>query len=156
MPLSSQALRRFVHRALADEAGAASPDRKQAAAAFDALCERLRGRLQPLFGRAAIAALFARALHVSTHEFPWLEGVIAKGSDHCSPPGLQTLAPEVTAELLHDGLAAVLANDIGLLSTFIGEDFVMPLVQQAWGSTSLPRHLAKTPPLAPAKTESDL
>ena len=33
-----------------------------------------------------------------------------------------------------DGLATVLAHDIALLSTFVGEDLVLPLVQEAWGT----------------------
>ena len=33
--------------------------------------------------------------------------------------------------------AAVLADAIGLLSTFVGEDLVLPLVQQAWGTAML-------------------
>jgi hypothetical protein len=32
-----------------------------------------------------------------------------------------------------EGLATVLAHNIGLLSTFVGEDLVLPLVQEAWG-----------------------
>src|SRR5918994_7737370 len=138
MPLSSSGLRRFVHRALLDEAGVASPDRKQVASGFNELCGRLSGRLRPLFGSAAIAALFARALHLGRQEYPWLEHVIANGTDHCAEPGLRKLPPEITAEMLHEGLAAVLADDIGLLSTFIGDDFVMPLVQQAWGTAPPP------------------
>jgi hypothetical protein len=32
-----------------------------------------------------------------------------------------------------NGLAAVLAFDVGLLVTFVGDDLILPLVQQAWG-----------------------
>jgi hypothetical protein len=38
-----------------------------------------------------------------------------------------------------EGLAAVLAHKIGLLNTFVGEDLVLPLVQQAWGVIEAPR-----------------
>ena len=36
---------------------------------------------------------------------------------------------------LVEGLATVLAQNIGLLSTFVGEDLVLPLVQEAWSIT---------------------
>ena len=35
---------------------------------------------------------------------------------------------------LQEGLAAVLAHNIALLSAFVGEDLVLPLVQQAWST----------------------
>jgi hypothetical protein len=38
----------------------------------------------------------------------------------------------------------VLAYDIGLLSTFIGEDIVLPLVQQAWSTVAAGKHTAKS------------
>jgi hypothetical protein len=43
------------------------------------------------------------------------------------------LAPNVLA----DGLAAILAHEIALLSAFIGEDIVLPLVEQSWGAASM-------------------
>jgi hypothetical protein len=136
MTLSSPSLRRFVRRALVDASGAASPDRAQLAAAFDTLCERLRERLQPLFGTTAVRALFVRALHVATSEFPWLAEVVPKNHDPCSVNGSPVLR-SVDVSLLEEGLAAVLAHNIGLLSAFVGEDLVLPLVQQAWGTATV-------------------
>ena len=40
-------------------------------------------------------------------------------------------------EHVAEGLAAVLAHDIELLSTFVGDDLVRPLVHQAWGIAML-------------------
>ena len=40
---------------------------------------------------------------------------------------------QLEIDTLEEGLAAVLAHNIGLLSAFVGEDLVLPLVQQAWG-----------------------
>jgi hypothetical protein len=114
MALHSPSLRRFVSRALVDTTGVAEPDRAQLASAFDTLCRRLRDRLQPLFGTAAVGALFVRSVHVATGEYPWLGEIVLKGQDSCS---------------------VVLAHNIGLLSAFVGEDLVLPLVQQAWGGS---------------------
>jgi hypothetical protein len=136
MPLSSPALRRFVQHTLVSSAGPASPDRAHLAASFDVLCERLRARLHPLFGASAIAALYARAVSVATAEFPWLAEVVAKDGTPCSLDGLERVSGAVDRDALVKGLAAVLAHEIGLLSAFIGEEFVMPLVQAAWESTA--------------------
>jgi hypothetical protein len=145
MPLSSPALRRFVKQALADAAGHTAPDETRLASAFDLLCERLRARLHPLFGPTAIRALFARALHVATAEFAWLAEVLPKDAERCAVNGIERVSGEVERHVLEDGLAAVLAHDIGLLSEFIGEDLVMPLVQAAWEAA----------PTGPARIEGD-
>jgi hypothetical protein len=136
MSLSSPRVRRFVVHALVGATGEAAPDRAQLASAFDVLCERLRARLHPLFGPTAIAALFARALHVATAEFPWLSSAVPRDGERCSLEGLERVSADIELAALAEGLAAVLAHDIGLLSAFIGEDFVMPLVQAAWEMTS--------------------
>src|SRR5258708_225305 len=84
MILSSPQLRRFVRRRLGEARGGKTLDRPQLASAFNTLCDRLQQRLQPLFGTSAVTALFARALHVATVEFPWLADVIGKNGDGCS------------------------------------------------------------------------
>ncbi|MGH9140301.1 MAG: hypothetical protein ACRD2I_04060 [Vicinamibacterales bacterium] len=126
-------------RALVDASGAAEPEPSQLVAAFTSHCIRLRQRLQPLFGATAVAALFARALHVATLEFPWLAELIGKNGDGCSAD-IAASGREVDVGHLEDGLAAVLAHNIGLLSTFVGEDLVLPLVQEAWGTAMLAEH----------------
>jgi hypothetical protein len=145
MPLSSPKLRRFARHALVAAAGDPAPDQAQLASAFDVLCDRLRDRLHPLFGPAAITALFARALHVATGEFAWLADVVPTNGERCSLEGLERVSGTLERETLEEGLAAVLAHEIGLLSAFIGEDFVMPLVQAAWETTSI----------GPARIEGD-
>jgi hypothetical protein len=132
MPLHSPSLRRFVRRALVDTTGVAEPDRTQLASAFETLCQRLRDQLRPLFGTAAVGALLVRSVHVATGEYPWLGGIVPKGPDSCSVDGIATLE-NLDVNTLHEGLATVLAHNIGLLSAFVGEDLVLPLVQQAWG-----------------------
>jgi hypothetical protein len=132
MSLSSPSLRRFVERALIDATGTPSPDTTQLAAAFDRLCARLHQGLQPLFGKTAVDALFARAVHVTTAEFPWVRELIPRGQDPCVSDAVSKLqSPD--PEDMKAGLAAVLAHNIGLLSGFVGEDLILPLVQQAWG-----------------------
>jgi hypothetical protein len=137
MPVGSPNLRRFVRQALVGATGRATPDKTELASSFDLLCDRLRARLYPLFGPAAISALFARALHVATTEFAWLADVVPKDGERCSLEGLERVSSAIDRDTLEEGLAAVLAHEMGLLSAFIGEDFVMPLVQAAWETTGI-------------------
>jgi hypothetical protein len=137
MVLSSPHLRRFVRHSLVAATGAATPDRAQLASAFDMLCDRLRARLHPVFGTAAIAALFARALQLATIEFAWLAGLVPNNGERCSLEGLDPVHSHLDPHTMQEGLAAVLAHEIGLLSTFIGDDLIMPLVEEAWGTASI-------------------
>jgi hypothetical protein len=136
MALTSPQLRSLVRRALLEQTGTASSDRPRLASAFNTLCEHLRQRLQALFGRTAVDALFARAVHVAASEFPWLKDVIGKHGDGCSADAIATMQG-VDMEHVEEGLAAVLAHNIELLNTFVGDDLVRPLVHQAWGITML-------------------
>jgi hypothetical protein len=141
--MSSPKVRRFATHALVAATGVAAPDRAQLASAFDVLSDSLRARLQPIFGTDAITALFRRAVRVATSEFPWLSDVIPGNTEGCSVQGLDTVA-HLDLGLLAEGLAAVLAHDVGLLSTFIGDDLVMPLVEEAWATASLSDRPAKS------------
>src|SRR5215204_3082625 len=76
MPLGPAALRRFVRHTLVAATGVATPDASQIASSYDRLCDSLRARLYPLFGVAAIDALFARGLHLAAADFPWLKDVL--------------------------------------------------------------------------------
>jgi hypothetical protein len=131
--------------ALVGATGESAPHQAQIISSFDLLCDRLRAQLHPLFGATAIAALFARAIHVATSEFPWLSDILPKDGERCSAEGMERVRDKIEREALTEGLVAVLAHDIGLLSAFIGEDFVMPLVRAAWETTSI----------APARIEGD-
>jgi hypothetical protein len=137
MPLSSPKLRHFVKRALVGVTGQPAPAKTQLASSFNLLCDHLHARLRPLFGPTAVTALFARALQVATAEFPWLADVVPKDGDRCSLQGLERVSAAIDRDALEEGLVAVLAHQMGLLIAFIGEDFVMPIVQAAWETTSV-------------------
>ena len=124
-----------------------SPDRAQLASAFDLLCERLRRQLQPLFGTTAVNALYVRAVQVATGEFSWLREVVSNGEEPCVSDRIASVE-ELEIDALEEGLAAVLAHNIGLLNALFGEDLVLPLVQQAWGVIEAPRTEGEPPPSA--------
>jgi hypothetical protein len=133
MPLASPQLQQFVHRVLLDAAGPGPPDCSRLVSAFNSLFERLRKQLEPSFGTVAVTALFARALHVSVSDFPWLAEIVGQNGADGSASAM-TRVQGIETDRLANGLATLLANNVGLLNTFLGEDLVRPLVQKAWGA----------------------
>jgi hypothetical protein len=146
MGSDSARLRRFVRHALVSAANHGAPSTVQLHAAFSVLCEQLWLRLFPLFGESAVKALFARAVHVAQAEFPWLRGVTLDQS-RCALIGLDAVSENLAPQLVEEGLSAVLAHKLGLLSAFIGDDVVLPLVEQSWG--------AALPSERPSSTEGE-
>jgi hypothetical protein len=125
---------RHAEEALRAAIAQSPPTTTAIAAAFDGLCMALRDRLNTVFGTVAVSALFARAVHLATAEFPWLKEVFPPGSGACALQGLQTVQGHVEPHTLAQALAAVLGYEIRLLSELVGEDLTMPLVQDAWAS----------------------
>jgi hypothetical protein len=136
MPLNSSELRRFVNGALLSASGVPSPDRTQLIASFTVLCDQLRQQLLPIFGTAATVALFARALQLATHEYPWL-GELKLSRDRCSLDAFESAREGLDGDELAAGLGALLAQDIALLIAFVGEDLILPLVRGAWGRATI-------------------
>jgi hypothetical protein len=89
-----------------------------------------------LFGSTAVNTLFLRAVYLATVEFKWLDRVVPKSQDLCAVAPIASV-DVLEIGVLEEGLAAVLAHNIELLSGFVGEDLVLPLVQQAWGTVQL-------------------
>jgi hypothetical protein len=58
-------------------------------------------------------------------------GIVADAEESFSVERIATLET-VDANTVEEGFAAILAHNIGLLSAFVGEDLVLPLVQEAW------------------------
>jgi hypothetical protein len=144
--LDTVRLRRFVNHALIGATNDSAPERALLSAAFILLSDQLGLRLRPLFGGLAIKDLLARALSLAQKEFPWLDGVSVDGSDGYALLGLEAIKEDVSPHELASGFSAILAHQIALLCGFIGDDIVLPLVEQSWGTASL---------VPPAHTEGE-
>lgn len=105
-----------------------------AQAAFQVF-ERLRPHLAVLMGNAGFRALLSRALAVADAEVAWLRTVQVKsdGSLH----GLDELEAQVSRENLAEGCVVLIAQLLGLLGAFIGEDLTRRIVGEVWPKLSL-------------------
>jgi hypothetical protein len=96
--------------------------------AFHRLCEALFN----LVGHAGGQALLARAIDLTRREFGWLEAVLVEAGVCIKFNNMAERVVRESAPRVIDCAATLLANLIGLLCAFIGEDLTMRLVARIW------------------------
>ncbi len=103
-------------------------------AAFQ-VCERLRPHLATLMGQGGFRAVLARALAVAGAEVPWLAAVqvTAEGS----LDGWDKLEAQAKRKELTMGGVVLVAQLLGLLVAFIGDNLTLGLVREVWPKISL-------------------
>ena len=122
-------MRNLAERLIGYEAkGSKSPKAKSPLASL--VDERLRPQLAALMGSVGFRALLSRALVLANAEIPWLRavGVEADGSLE----GLDELKEHVGSTEFLKGCVVLLAQFLGLLATFIGEELTLQLVRESW------------------------
>lgn len=92
--------------------------------------KRLRPHLAALMGSVGFRALLSRALALANEEIPWLRAVHVKADG--SLEGLDELKAHVGSDEILKGCVVLLAQFLGLLVTFIGEDLTLRLVRESW------------------------
>ena len=97
--------------------------------------EKLRANLATLMGNGGYHALLSRALALSQAEVSWLRTV------HVNPDGTLAGVEEHRVQLdsdeLSEGRVVLLAQLLGLLVAFIGENLTVRLVGKVWPKLSL-------------------
>jgi hypothetical protein len=101
-------------------------------AAAERVCQQLYARLGPLVTVAGSQAFLTRSLRLARDDFPFLEGLRAGPTAHVCLDGMDGALHDVEPELVLDAFVAVIANMIGLLVTFIGEDLAMLTIRDGW------------------------
>jgi hypothetical protein len=97
--------------------------------------EKLRPHLAPLMGKVGFRALLSRALALANAEVPWLRAVHIKADG--SFDGLDELGAQVDPDEISKGRVVLLAQLLGLLVAFIGEDLTLRLVREVWPKLSI-------------------
>jgi hypothetical protein len=123
--LPSPNARKTARQLLAHEAGAGKPSDVNIPAAIR-VCEKLRRPLSTLAGATGFHALLGRALALAKTEDPQL------GAVRVQPDGSLDGLTELRSN--GDGQAgvALIAQLLGLLDAFIGQDLMLRLVADVW------------------------
>jgi hypothetical protein len=99
------------------------------------VCDKLRPHMVTLVGNEAFRALLAHALALAKAEVPALRAVQVKAD------GTLEMSDEIRAQIQADkffeGRVVLLAQLLGLLVAFIGENLTLGLVRETWPKVAL-------------------
>ena len=127
-------MRNFARRLILSEAGGNKSAKINAPDAFN-VCEKLRPPLAALMGNAGFRALLSRALALASAEAPWLRSVHVKSDGALG--GLEQLPAQLDLDQFFEGRVVLLAQLLGLLVAFIGENLTLRLVGGVWPKARL-------------------
>jgi hypothetical protein len=127
-------MRNFAKRLIADEARENKPAGTITPASFNA-CEKLRPNLATFMGNAGFSALLSRALALARAEVSWLSAMQVKADGALE--GVEKLHVQLDPDELFEGRVVLLAQLLGLLVAFIGEDLTVRLVREVWPKVPL-------------------
>ena len=134
MSRATPKMRDFAERLIAYETrGNKSSETKTPAACL--VSEKLRPHLATLMGNLGFRSLLARALALATANIPWLRAVHVNADG--SLEGLDKLEAHVGPDQIFEGCVVLLAQLLGLLVAFIGEELTLQLVRETWPKLSL-------------------
>ena len=129
MSRATPKMRDFAERLIAYETRGNKPSEIKTPAAC-LVGEKLRPHLATLMGNAGFHALLSRALALANAEVPWLRAVHVNAGG--SFEGLDELGAQVDPDEIFEGCVVLLAQLLGLLVAFIGEDLTLRLVRDVW------------------------
>jgi hypothetical protein len=129
MSRASPQTRNFAKRLIADEASGNKSSETKTPAAFHVV-EKLRPHLVTLMGNGGFRALLSRALALASAEVPWLRAVHVKADG--SLEGLEDLHAQLDPDEFFEGRVVLLAQLLGLLVAFIGENLTLVVVRDVW------------------------
>ena len=127
-------MRNFARRLIDYETGANKSSGIKTPAAF-LVCEKLRPQLAMLAGSGGFHALLSRAFALANPEVPWLRTVHLKTDG--SLEGLEELQAHLDRDELFDGGVVLVAQLLGLLVAFIGENLTLRLIREVWPKVPL-------------------
>jgi len=134
MSRATPTMRDFAERLIALETRGNEASETRTPAAFH-VCEKLRPHLATLMGNGGFRALLSRALALANAEVSWLRAVHVKADG--SLEDLEELHEQVAPAEFFEGKVVLLAQLLGLLVAFIGENLTLRLVREIWPKAPL-------------------
>ncbi len=133
----------LVRRLLTLEA-AEGQDQDSVIGAAERVSDKLRAHLSKRIGQEGFQVLLARALTLATARFPHLSAVRVDadgsliGLRRAADVGSQRTSDSITQQDAVEGVVALVAELLGLLMTFIGEDLTLRLLSTVSPGLAIP------------------
>ena len=134
MSRASPKMRHFAKRLTVYERRADTPSETIIPPAFQ-VCEKLRANLGTFMGIAGFRELMLCALPRAQAEIPWLGAVHVQATGALD--GVEELKTKRNPDELFEGGVVLVAQLLGLLVAFIGEQLTLRLVQEIWPEVPL-------------------
>lgn len=134
MSRATPKMRNFAKRLIAYETRGKKSSETKTPAAFP-VCAKLRPHLATLLGNTGFRALLSRALALANEEVAWLRAVHVKADGSLEGP--ENLHAQVGPKEILEGRVVMVAQLLGLLVAFIGENLTLRLVQEIWPKVPL-------------------
>ena len=99
------------------------------------VCEKLRPHLVTLVGNNGFRALLSRSLALASAKVPWLRAVQVKADGTLAGP--ENIQAQADPKQIHEGGVALVAQLLGLLVAFIGENLTVRLVREVFPKVPL-------------------
>jgi len=116
------------------ETGGSNPSGIKTSAEFS-VPDKLRPLLATLMGSGGYRALLLRALALASAQVPWLRAVHVNADGAWG--GLKELSAELDPDEYLEGRVVLLAQLLGLLAAFIGENLTLRIVGDVWPRLSV-------------------
>lgn len=127
-------MRDLAERLIACEMKGNKSSERSAPAVFH-VCEKLRPHLATLMGKGGFRAVLSRALAVTSAEVPWL--VVLQVNPDGALEGWDKPEAQVAPKELTEGGVLLVAQLLGLLTAFVGDNLTLRLVRDVWPKLSL-------------------
>jgi hypothetical protein len=134
-------MRDLAERIIAHEAKGTTTSETNTPAAH-AVCEKLRSHLATLMGNTGVRALLLHALALATVEVSWLGAVQIKSDG--SLEGFEGIDMRDGSKKMVEGGVVLLAQVLGLLVVFIGENLTVRTVRDVWPKLALNDSVSST------------
>ncbi|MCX6930004.1 MAG: hypothetical protein NT154_43345 [Verrucomicrobia bacterium] len=134
MSRTSPKMRHFAKRLTVYERRLNPPSETTVPPAFQ-VCEKLRVHLAIFMGKNGFRELLSCALPRAQAEIPWLGAVKVKADGAFE--GLEELHSKRKPDELFEGGIVLVAQLLGLLVAFIGEDLTLRFVREVWPDVPL-------------------
>ena len=127
-------MRQIAQRLIAYETGDDQPSGTETPSSFPVV-DKLRPTLVTLMGNGGFLALLSRALALAKAEIPWLRTVQIKPNGALEHSG--ELETRVEPQTIAESRVVLLAQLLGLLVAFVGEDLTLRMLREVWPKAPL-------------------